>query len=266
MRLDQRLTDDGRWKLWRTLDVAVIVAAVMVIPALILGDSSDRSARDVATVLDWVSWSVFASEFAARLALDPARRAWLRSEWFMVAITLVTFPVLPAGLGVLRLARLSRLLRLLRLLRLVTAFSRLRHFLTPGGFKSAALLASLIVVGGAAVFAHAEHKGFGDALWWAVVTSATVGYGELYPTTVVGRVTAVVVMVVGISMFALVTGAIAKSFLASETRAIEQEVEMLEEHDELILRQVETLRSMVTALESELRAARQRGPSGRPPA
>ena len=120
------------------------------------------------------------------------------------------------------------------------------------------MFASLIIVSGAAVFAHSEHKTFGTAIWWAVVTSATVGYGDLYPVTVVGRVTAVVVMVAGISMFALVTGAIAQAFLASEARVIEEEVETLEEHDELILRQVEALRSSVVALESELRAARQR--------
>lgn len=102
--------------MWLAFDIAVIAAAIIAIPALVLGDSNDPASRRAAAVLDWVSWSVFAAEFVARLAFDPARRSWLPSEWFMVAITVVTFPVLPAGLGVLRLARLSRLLRLLRLL------------------------------------------------------------------------------------------------------------------------------------------------------
>ena len=56
-----------------------------------------------------------------------------------------------------------------------------------------ALYAALLVAG-AAAYAAFEHKPFVDALWWACVTATTVGYGDMYPTTLGGRVAAVVLM------------------------------------------------------------------------
>jgi voltage-gated potassium channel len=46
----------------------------------------------------------------------------------------------------------------------------------------------------AAAYGVLEHKGFGDALWWAVVTATTTGYGDMFPATSGGRVVAVILM------------------------------------------------------------------------
>ncbi|MES4831714.1 pH-gated potassium channel KcsA [Streptomyces anthocyanicus] len=54
------------------------------------------------------------------------------------------------------------------------------------------------------------------ALWWSVETATTVGYGDLYPVTLWGRLVAVVVMVAGITSFGLVTAALATWFVGRE--------------------------------------------------
>jgi voltage-gated potassium channel len=246
-------------QLWRALDIAVIAAAVAVIPALVLDGLEDPTARDIAYVLDWVSWSVFGTEVVARLLFDPHRRAWVRSEWFMIAVTVVTFPLLPAGLAMLRLARLTRLLRLLRLLRLMPATHRLRRLLSPEGLRHVVLIAALVIVGGAAIFAHAEDRSFGISVWWAIVTSATVGYGDIYPVTTLGRITGVAVMVAGISVFAIGTGAIAQTFLAAQTETLREDTVAVGHTEERLLARVEALRIAVSELESELRNARPPG-------
>jgi len=75
---------------------------------------------------------------------------------------------------------------------------------------------SIILVGGFGVFlAEHGHPGanitqFGDALWWAVVTVATVGYGDYYPVTVVGRIIAIIMMIMGVGIFALMVATFAK--------------------------------------------------------
>jgi voltage-gated potassium channel len=73
----------------------------------------------------------------------------------------------------------------------------------------AILTSSIIIFGGISVYlAEHEHQGanitkLGDALWWAVVTISTVGYGDYYPVTAVGRIVAVFVMFSGIGIFVL---------------------------------------------------------------
>jgi voltage-gated potassium channel len=76
-----------------------------------------------------------------------------------------------------------------------------------------AILASLIIIFGGIGEYLAEHQyqganitNLGDAFWWAVVTISTVGYGDYYPVTAVGRVIAVIVMVSGIGIFLLLVG------------------------------------------------------------
>ena len=56
-------------------------------------------------------------------------------------------------------------------------------------------------------------KSFGDGLWWAVTTVTTVGYGDRFPTTSVGRVLAVGLMLVGISLMGVITASVAAWFV-----------------------------------------------------
>ena len=60
---------------------------------------------------------------------------------------------------------------------------------------------------------------FGDGLWWSTTTITTVGYGDVYPVTGVGRVIAAVTMVVGISAFAVITAKIAEFLVRSDDEA-----------------------------------------------
>jgi voltage-gated potassium channel len=65
---------------------------------------------------------------------------------------------------------------------------------------------------------RANLRTYPQALWWAVETATTVGYGDFFPVTFGGRVVAVVVMVVGITTYGLVTAALATWFVGREQR------------------------------------------------
>jgi voltage-gated potassium channel len=83
-----------------------------------------------------------------------------------------------------------------------------------------------VVFAGAAqsIFAKEEFGSLWDGVWWAVTTITTVGYGDLYPTTVQGRLIGIVVMFVGIAAASVLTATIASRFVRDEREGETSEV------------------------------------------
>ena len=153
------------------------------------------------------------------LSVVDDRWRWLRDNPLDVAIVLLTPPFLPAALQATRVFRLLRLVRLMKLAVLS------RRLLSTEGVRDAAVFALITILGGGAAFAAVEnghHEGDAisawDGVWWAITTVTTVGYGDISPTTLGGRVIAIVVMVVGIGFVAIVTAAAAERSCAAARR------------------------------------------------
>ena len=85
-----------------------------------------------------------------------------------------------------------------------------------------------------------------DGLWLAFTTAATVGYGDLIPSTTASRAFAVLVVLLGLAVLSLVTASVAAMFVETEERQIERD----------LMREIGHLRSEVRALASELSAMR----------
>jgi voltage-gated potassium channel len=79
-------------------------------------------------------------------------------------------------------------------------------------------------------------KSFGDALWWAVTTTTTVGYGDVYPRTGEGRIIAMGLMVTGIGVIGIFTATVASLFMSSGDDQLAALHKRLEEIDQKIER------------------------------
>jgi voltage-gated potassium channel len=256
--MDER---SGRWQ--RRFELPVVVAALATIPLLVLEQKHLSSPGwTIVRIANWLVWAVFAAEAVVLLSVAPSRRAWLKSHPLDVAIVLFTIPVIPGAVPALRVLRVVRLLRLVRIAPIA------RRVFSLDGLRYGSFLALLVMLAGGEAFAQFEkHVGLGDGIYWAVTSMTTLGYR--LPQTTGGKVVEAVVNVVGVAFFAVITGAIAQRFLATEVAEIEEEmgeVEELMEEAEFEERQVvrgqyevlDELRDIalrLQAVEAQLRAA-----------
>jgi voltage-gated potassium channel len=169
----------------------------------VLDETLDHDLRTFLLVVSWTVWVAFALDFAIRvwLAADDRRRYTLR-HWYDVALI---------ALPMLRPLRVLRLLAFARILNRSAAGSMVGQVTTyvVGAAVAATGLGSVAILDAEQHAPGANITTYGDALWWACETVSTVGYGDQYPVTADGRVIAVALMVVGISMVGAVTAAVA---------------------------------------------------------
>jgi voltage-gated potassium channel len=209
----------------------VIAATLALIPVLIIEtDVESGGWRTFASVANWVIWAIFLLELAFILVVAPRKAAALRAHWLDATIVVLTVPWFGSFLSSLRLARLARLLRLLRLGAILTRLVQRERFVTRGNaFRLVGLLTVLVVAVSGAVEALVDegdvHSAW-DGIWWAVVTVTTVGYGDVYPTSVPGRIIGMLVMLIGIGFLSVLTATIASYFVEHDS-ATEELVETL---------------------------------------
>jgi voltage-gated potassium channel len=201
------------------LGLAVLFLLVLGLPIVFPG--MPAWLLDVLGGLDLAIWAAFAIDYTVRLLLVTDRRRFVLTH--KIDLAAVALPAL----------RPLRLLRLVSVAEMLAKRGR-RNIAVQGGRVVAAAGALMVVVGAVAVLdaerdePEANIDGFGDALWWAVTTITTVGYGDRYPVTAMGRVVAVALMVFGIALLGVLTASIAAWFVRVVQSSEEAAVEPLE--------------------------------------
>jgi len=243
--------DAGARRVERGWRLPVLLALVATIPAFYaeLIDTAPVRAATLAYLAAALMLAGGLLHAAARCAHPPAhlRRNPLD---ILLAAGLLTAALLPpsgASPGALTLRLAVSLLTLLRLL------WSIQHLFGRGGLPHLMLLALAVLglCGTGFWWLEPTVHGFGEGLWLAFTTAATVGYGDVVPTTPAAKIFAVFVVVFGFGVLTLVTAAIATRWIETEERRIEREIL----HD--LRAQITSVRSELGALRAELRAASQ---------
>ena len=130
---------------------------------------------------------------------------------------------------ILKIAKIGRVLKFTRLFRLGAFASviskRILGIINTNGLRYVIYVNIAFIVTASGVMTYTENMSFGDALWWSVVTCTTVGYGDIVPATVYGKITAVILMIFGIGFLGSFIGAVTTYFvkLREDTNKSEQD-------------------------------------------
>ena len=192
------------------LGVAWLVIAIVILTTDVNGSASIAL---VGTL--FVLWAILLAEYLVRLVVTPDGRGYLKRRWVEPA-TVVLPPL--QGWHLIGIEHMSLLLHEgeLRLEIILKHHSLFRVLI--------AACATLFIGAWLVLLFEENAKGgnihsYPDALWWAIVTVTTVGYGDRYPVSAGGRVVAAVLMLVGIGLIGVLTATVASVFIKEHTDA-----------------------------------------------
>jgi len=216
-------------KLYLAYELFMAVLALVVVGILFVEFTRPLTAEQEAMLvnIDLTILAIFAVDYFYRLIRAQNKWQFFKGNIFdLIAIMPFDKAFRVARLArLVRLARLSRSTRLTRIFRFskvvrLFAFSKRIGNTFSGVLKTNGLIyvvlvtIGIVLIGAFGILMFEENMGtFGDALWWSLVTTTTVGYGDISPESTGGRVLAGFLMIVGIGFLGMVTGSVATFFV-----------------------------------------------------
>jgi voltage-gated potassium channel len=213
-------------------EIFILVLTVMSLAVMALGLLPlSQPTLDALRFFDNLMCFIFLADFAYNLSGSRPRSEYFihRRGWLDLLGSIPSLGILPFS-GLFRLARLSRLARILRLLRgqnrrelvhdIVQNRGQYALFVTLMLVMLVLTTSSVLIVQFESQDPDANIATGGDALWWAFVTITTVGYGDRYPVTMLGRATAVAVMFAGIGVIGALASILASILVPGPNQAV----------------------------------------------
>jgi voltage-gated potassium channel len=199
--------------------MALLGVAWLVIAIVIGTTNVTGTAPAVLVGTLFAAWVILLAEYLVRLVVSPDRRGYLRRRW-VEPVTVVVPPL--QGWHVIGIEKMSLLLHEggLRVSAVLKHHSLFRVLIAAAGTLFIGAWLVLLFEKNAA---GSNIHNYPDALWWAIVTVTTVGYGDRYPATEGGRAVATVLMLVGIGLIGVLTATVASVFVKEHTDANREE-------------------------------------------
>ena len=202
----------------------LIIASIVIFSLETLPNLNDRTVM-VLSILESVCITVFAIEYLLRLFVAKRKLKFVFSLWGMIdLLAILPFFLFAYGITlnliILRAFRLLRLVRILKLGRYSKSLSRMVLAMKIAREDLLLALAATLIMLLVASFGIYQFENpvqpekfssVFESLWWALATLTTVGYGDIYPITLGGRIFTGIILMIGLGIVALPAGIIASS-------------------------------------------------------
>jgi voltage-gated potassium channel len=259
-------------------------ALLAVLSFYLLEVERNPQLRHIGRAVEVLIFAAFSAELLWMLAVTRQKLHYLLGNWLDLLIVFAAFMSI-AGHDAEWVAW-GRFLRLAMVgMVLARAAAEIRTLFSPGGlpyvFGFAVL--SMLVAGAGFYWLDPHVDSYADGLWLAFVTAATVGYGDVVPTTTAARVLAVFIVVIGVAFLSMLTASVAAFFIGEDEKLLRKEMHhdirqlradvarMISEEERALTREVRedvrVLRDEVRGLREELERQRSHQPqrTGRDP-
>ena len=200
--------------------IFMLFLSVYVLSAMLIDTffSLPLDISELLQTLDFIICIIFLVDFFLNFYTSDNKLGFLKWGW-------IDFISSIPEIQVLRWGRVARIIKILRLLRALRSTKSILSFVfknrAQGTFLSVALISVVLIIFSSIAILTVEVdplsniKSPSDALWWAFVTMTTVGYGDLYPITPLGRGVAALLMTAGVGLFGTFTAFVASYFIES---------------------------------------------------
>ncbi|MCI5123152.1 MAG: ion transporter [Candidatus Electrothrix sp. AR5] len=217
-------SDTRKGKLFDIAIQLLIAISLISISLETLPDLERKTYLFLATIENVIA-VIFTIEYLLRIILTEKKTSYVFSFYGIIDL-LAILPFYVSGsvtFQTLRVLRFLRLFRILKLTRYTDAISRIWKAILIAKeelvlFSIVTLMLLYLSAVGIYHFEHAaqpeNYKSLFDCLWWAVATLTTVGYGDIYPITIGGRLFTFVILMLGLGVVTVPTGVIASALSA----------------------------------------------------
>ena len=174
---------------------------------------------------------VFAIDYFVRLFYAKDKKRFFKENIFDL-LSIIPVNNLFYVFRMARIGRAFRLLKLLRIFRLVGLTGRLHKFLKTNGLIYYLYISLTVILIASSLYCISEKVSFSTALWWSITTATTVGYGDVSPTTGLGKAAAVLLMFLGIGFIGMLTSSLTNFFDTSTDNDLEKELAELKQQNQ----------------------------------
>ncbi|WP_271000505.1 potassium channel family protein [Listeria seeligeri] len=213
-------------------------------------------------ILNWVIWVIFTLDYVVRFYRADRKWHYVKTHPFQL-IAIIPF------YGGFRAARIASFVHLLS----ITAMGKryiipIYNFFRSNGLNRFLMIFILlvIIIPVPMVFIEPEINNYPDALWWAIVTATTVGYGDIIPVTPIGRILATIMMLFGIAFIGMITSTItnffrAKKTVSTSTQRTSKITQLIAETPDLTKEEIAIVEQFLSLRKSELTNNKQKSDS-----
>lgn len=209
--------------------MAILSLIVAIILILELTINLNKTTLHILYTVDFFIWVIFVIDYFKRLYKSRNKKKFIKRNLIDLISIIPLYTILAVFriLNILKIGKVSRIANISKVVRIFGVFKKSKTnfeiFIKTNNFNYTLLICILVLIVSSILMTFIENIDFFDSLWWSIVTVTTVGYGDIYPKTILGKIVATILMFMGIGIIGSLTSTISTYFINKENKSNEED-------------------------------------------